>query len=85
MFIRFSANKSWKTDFAVDDPGKVKQDDDIFNIVRWINCVQFRNTVAEDVLKGLFGLSSLDSGLRLDVLAVSMVLHRQCGLRRNHF
>lgn len=77
LFIRFASVKRWQTDFEAEDPVRAKQDEEIFNIARHINCMQFRNTVSEDILKGLIGLSPFESSLGLDIFEVSIVLQIQ--------
>jgi hypothetical protein len=51
------------------------QDDEIFTIARLINCVQFKNVVAEDFLKVLMGLSSVEGSANMNIL---MVIQFQC-------
>ena len=46
------------------------QDDEIFTIARLINCIQFKNVVAEDFLKILMGLPNLGNSTNLDILIV---------------
>jgi hypothetical protein len=46
------------------------QDNEIFTTARLINCVQFKNVVAEDFLKVLMGLSSVEYSANLNVLMV---------------
>lgn len=47
-----------------------KQDDEIFAIARLINCVQFKNVVAEDFLKILMGLPHVGGSTNMDILIV---------------
>jgi len=49
------------------------QDDEIFTIARLINCVQFKNTVAEDILKVLIGLPHVGEGANLNILIVRLL------------
>ena len=52
------------------DDNVQKQDDEIFAIARLINCVQFKNVVAEDFLKILMGLPHVGGSTNLDILIV---------------
>ncbi|GLB44633.1 hypothetical protein LshimejAT787_1702600 [Lyophyllum shimeji] len=49
-------------------PRLAAQDDEIFQIARSINCIQFKNVVVEDFLKVVAGLSNVGPGPNLDVL-----------------
>ncbi|TFK69781.1 heme peroxidase [Pluteus cervinus] len=46
-----------------------KQDNEIFEIARSMTCIQFKNIVMEDVLKGLLGVSPVGGCVNLDILA----------------
>jgi hypothetical protein len=50
--------------------GLQTQDDEIFTIARLINCVQFKNLVAEDFLKILIGLPNVGKSANLAILIV---------------
>ncbi|KAG5636080.1 hypothetical protein H0H81_009200 [Sphagnurus paluster] len=68
--------KEWKEpsdpnlENGITPPWLLAQDDQIFEIARAINCVQFMNVVVEDFLKILCGLSHTGPGSNLNILAV---------------
>ncbi|KJA24877.1 hypothetical protein HYPSUDRAFT_38235 [Hypholoma sublateritium FD-334 SS-4] len=49
--------------------GEALQDDDIFEMARYINCAHFRKIVQEDILRPLVGLSTVGPGHKSDVLS----------------
>jgi len=52
------------------------QDNEIFATARLINCVQFKNVVAEDFLKVLMGLPNVGKSANLDILIVMLSFSR---------
>ena len=48
-----------------------EQDDQIFEKARRINCVHFKNIVAEDFFKCLLGMHSVDKSPNYDVISAS--------------
>ncbi len=40
-----------------------KQDNEIFEIARSMTCIQFKNIVMEDLLKGLLGVAPVGGGV----------------------
>lgn len=64
-------------DDGSDDPRMLKQDDEIFDTARRINCIHFKNIVVEDFLKGLLGIPHVGGKTNLDLVPVC-VLETSC-------
>lgn len=60
-------------DDGSDDPGMLKQDGEIFDTARRINCIHFKNIVVEDFLKGLLGIPLVGGKTNLDLTPVRVL------------